>query len=72
MTLCGLTNCVIGLSSDLRMKDLYLMRDDVKLRLNGHTLWLDAYYHPDWGDESRVVYDGGEIIWKGGTVIIVR
>lgn len=43
-----------------------------QLTLNGHTLKVNSYWHPDWGDDAVVVYDDGQIIWRGGTLIIVR
>ncbi len=61
----------VGLTSDCFVKDLF-MSEGSTLRLNGYTLRVDSYKHPDWGDEAWVVYDGGQIIWRGGTIITVR
>lgn len=61
----------VGLTSDSFVKDLFLS-EDTTLRLNGYTLRVDSYRHPDWGDEAWVVYDGGQIIWRGATMLIVR
>jgi hypothetical protein len=75
VTLRALTNCTIGLSSDLTMQDLFLERDDTILILNGYTLHLNEFYHPDWGASNRVVFGGGDIVWAtppAGTVIWVR
>jgi hypothetical protein len=73
VTLRALTNCTIGLTADVTLQDLFLMRDDTVLYLNGHTLTLRAMFHPDWGTPARVVYDGGSIVWKpAGTLIFVR
>ena len=65
----------VSLNADLRVGDLYLVEGSASpamLDLNGHTLKVDTYRHPDWGDEAWVVYDGGQIVWRGGTVLIVR
>lgn len=74
VTLHALTNCTIGLSTNLLLKDIYLMRDDTILYLNGFDLTLQVPYHADWGTSNRVVHAGGRIIWKGsrGAVIWVR
>jgi len=67
-----LTNSAhVGLTSDIKVGDLFV-RPDSLLRLNGHTLRVDSYKHPDWGDEAWVVYDGGQIIWREASVLIVR
>lgn len=65
----------VGLSADLRVGNLYLVNGSAampQLILNGHTLRVNSYFHPDWGDEAWVVYDGGQIVWRGGTIITVR
>jgi len=63
----------VELLGDLVMGDLYVCDDTSRLRLNGHTLKLQASYHDDWGTDSRVVYDGGQIIWTvAGTVLILQ
>ena len=65
----------VGLSADLRVGNLYLVNGSPampQLILNGHTLRVNSYLHPDWGDEAWVVYDGGQIVWRGGTIITVR
>ena len=65
----------VGLSADLRVGNLYLVNGSPampQLILNGHTLRVNSYFHPDWGDEAWVVYDGGQIVWRGGTIITVR
>lgn len=73
VTLRALTNCTVGLTADVTMQDLFLMRDDTVLYLNGHTLTLRSRYHSDWGTAARVVYDGGSIVWKpAGTLILIR
>lgn len=64
VTLRALTNCTIGLTADVTLQDLYLLRDDTLLYLNGHTLTLRASRHDDWGQTNRVVYDGGQIAWS--------
>lgn len=67
-----LTNSAhVGLTSDCLVKDLFL-RTGSLLRLNGYTLRVDSYRHPDWGSDAWVDYGGGEILWRGGTVIIVH
>ena len=41
----------------------------------GMTFNVDTFYHEDWGSESWVDFDGGEIAWKqppSGTVIVIH
>jgi hypothetical protein len=75
VTLQALTNCTIGLSTNLTLRDIRLMRDDTILYLNGFDLTLKVPYHADWGTSNRVVYAGGRIIWKDqpkGAVLWLR
>ena len=65
----------VSLNADLRVGDLYLVEGSASpatLDLNGHTLRVNSYRHPDWGDEAWVVYDGGQIVWRGGTLLTIR
>ena len=65
----------VGLSADLEIGDLFMSDGIVtmpQLILNGHTLKVNSYWHPDWGDDAFVVYGGGQIVWRGGTMILVR
>jgi hypothetical protein len=75
VTLQALTNCTIGLSTNLTLQDIYLMRDDTILYLNGFDLTLKVPYHADWGTSNRVVHAGGRIVWKDqpkGAVLWLR
>lgn len=64
---------IVGLTGPATVGDLYVATNGW-LRLNGYILSVQRRYHADWGDENRVVYEGGEIRWKtaSGSVIFIR
>ncbi len=63
----------VALTSDLTVGDLYIATNAAnRLFLKGHTLKVNAYFHKDWGGDAWVVYNGGQIIWKSGTIFLVR
>lgn len=64
----------VELTRDVFARNLYLATDhpETRLYLNGYTLKLSSLYHPDWGHEDWVVYDGGRILWAFGTLIRLR
>ncbi len=64
----------VVLNHDTRMLNLYLSTNTAtRLHLEGNTLYLRSPYHPDWGHEDWVNYDGGEIVWtKRGSILMVR
>ncbi len=63
---------VVGLTSDLRMRDLAMADETSRLRLQGYDLFLGVILHSNWGEKDWVVYDGGRIRWLSGTLILVR
>jgi hypothetical protein len=73
VTLDASSQANAALPGDLRMGDLFLRDDTVKLRLKGRTLKLGVIEHADWGTEARVIRAGGQILWLiPGSVIVIR
>ncbi len=64
----------VALTGNTSIGNLYLATNhaDNRLYLNGHTLTVNSYYHSDWGNEAWVVDGGGQIVWKSGTLLMVR
>lgn len=63
---------VVGLTSDVRVRDLSMQDNSVRLRLRGYDLILGVTFHRNWGEEDWVVYDGGRIRWPHGTLMLLR
>jgi autotransporter-associated beta strand protein len=62
-----------ALTKDLTVGDLYIATNSAnRLFLKGRTLKVNSYFHKDWGGDAWVVYDSGQIIWKSGTLFLVR
>ena len=75
-TLC-VSNGVVSLLSNMKVKDLDLASTTARINLNGHVLKVSSHDHKDgkgWGDtyEKLVTEGGGKIIWSTGLAVLVR
>lgn len=78
------TNAIVNILSDVMIRDLDLMSETSKLRLNGHTVTVRTPKHkggrgwgrPGWTAKEAyaalVTEDGGRIVWLQGLALIIR
>jgi len=64
LTLVVTNSTYVQITANSKLGDMFLTENTVKLYLKGFILRMGVPEHPDWGGPSRVVYDGGAIIWK--------